>query len=87
MLLRRGIEDATGRLRPSCGAARGVARAVRNGGRRSYRTAASLGRSTMLAGSSSMNALTTAGSNCLPSSERISETVASRVHADLYGRG
>jgi hypothetical protein len=28
MLLRRGTEDATGRLRPSCGAARGIHRAL-----------------------------------------------------------
>jgi hypothetical protein len=72
MRLRRGIKEATRRLRPSCGAARGA-----------QRTGESRGRSTRPAGSSSMNAPTTDGSNWLPWSERISETVASMLHAAL----
>ena len=39
--------------------------------------------STSPAGSSSMNAPTTDGSNWRPSSDRISETVASMLHAGL----
>ena len=55
MLLRRGVEDATRQLRPR------LRRGARVRG-----PAAPSGSSTRLEGSSSMNAPTTEGSNCLP---------------------